>query len=142
MKRAKSLFAMILALLVPAVCAADLVVVVSAGNPSPRLTRDEVTNIFLGRYRQMPSGQVAVPVDLPVGDADRARFYRLLVGKEQAEINAYWSRLVFSGKTMPPGQPGGVDEVVRFVATTQGGIAYLDRARVDSRLRIVLEMER
>ena len=142
MKRIRTFFLTMTVLLASTAAMADLVVVVSSSTSAPRLTRDEVTNIFLGRHRQLPGGQTAYPVDLPINDAERAQFYRLLVGKEPAEINAYWSRLIFSGKTAAPRLATSVDDAVRFVATTPGGIAYVDRSRVDGRLKILLELER
>ncbi len=79
------------------VARADLVVVVNARSNVDALTRDQVTNIFLGRYRLLPSGMTAMPIDQPAGQTEKARFYRLLVNKDLSEIDAYWARLVFSG---------------------------------------------
>lgn len=133
------LLAMLLAAAMPA--AADLVVVVNARSPAAQLSRDEVINIFLGRYRDLPGGKRAVPLDLPLTDPDRAKFYRLLVGKELAQINAYWSRLVFSGKTTPPLQTGGAGDTLRALAENSVAVGYLDRSRIDGNVRIVLELE-
>ena len=117
---------------------ADLVVVVNARSGVERLGEDDVINIFLGRYRQFPGGQAALPVDLPDSHPDKARFYASLVGKNLADIRAYWARLVFSGKTAPPLQAAGPDEVLERVAAERGGIGYLDRTKADSRVRVVM----
>jgi hypothetical protein len=119
---------------------ADLVLVTSPHSGIERLTQDDVINIYLGRYRRLPSGVVAVPVDHPVESELRARFYRRLVNKSLAEINAYWARLVFSGKTRPPQVVEGVDNILRIVATQPGALAYLERMQVDGRVRIVFEL--
>ncbi len=121
---------------------AEPVVVVNARSGVERLSQDEVINIFLGRYRKLPTGVAAMPVDQPEGSALRAEFYRRLVNKELNEINAYWSRLVFSGKTSPPKQTASTSEVVSILNGTAGGIAYIERSQVDSRFRIVLELPR
>lgn len=65
------------------------------------LSRTDVINIFMGRFRQLPSGATAQPIDIPVSPV-RAQFYRVLVNKEPAEMNAYWARLVFARRTVPP----------------------------------------
>ena len=94
---------LIFALLLPATAwADDIVVVVNPGSGVESLSRNDVINIFLGGFRRLPSGIAALPVDLPQGNPVREEFYRLLVGKNPAEINTYWSRLIFSGKTRPP----------------------------------------
>lgn len=121
-------------------CAESIVVVVNPASGVEALSRNEVINIFLGSFRQMPSGQPALPVDLPQGNPVRAEFYRLLVGKNPAEINTYWSRLVFSGKTRPPIQAERVEDAISMVQGSLGAITYLERSRVSGKLRIVFEL--
>jgi hypothetical protein len=120
---------------------ADLVVVVNARSGVERLTTDEVINIFMGRYRQLPSGIKALPIDQPETLPEKARFYRLLVNKELPEINAYWARLIFSGKTIPPQQARNTAEVMDWLTKKRGAIGYIERSQVDSRVKIVLELE-
>jgi hypothetical protein len=83
-----------------------------------------------------------MPVDQPEGSVLRAEFYRKLVNKDLNEINAYWSRLIFSGKTAPPRQAANAAEVVALLSGSPGGITYVERSQVDGRLRIVLEFPR
>jgi ABC-type phosphate transport system substrate-binding protein len=132
--------ALFIALLIAGTSAsADPVVVVNARSGVERLSQDEVINIFLGRYRRLPTGVAAIPVDQPENSALRTEFYRKLVNKELNEINAYWSRLVFSGKTSPPRQAVSASEVFSMLSREPGGIAYIERGLVDNRFRIVLE---
>lgn len=116
----------------------EVVVVVDAKSELLSLTQDEAINIFLGRHRKFPTGSAALPVDQPVASALRTEFYRKLVGKELTEINAYWARVYFSGKTNPPLQAASASEVVGYVLGRQGGIGYMERNQVDARVRIVL----
>jgi ABC-type phosphate transport system substrate-binding protein len=139
MKRFLRLLLVAAFLLPPAGAAADLVVVVNPKSGVDKLNRDEVVNIFLGRYRQLPSGMPALPADLPATQPDKAVFYRLLVDKELAEINSYWARLIFSGRTVPPKQSTGNDDLLKWVAATPGAIGYIERSKVDGRVRIVYE---
>jgi ABC-type phosphate transport system substrate-binding protein len=117
---------------------AEVVVVVDAAAGIERLTPDQVINIFLGRHRKLPSGIAALPVDQPATDNLRAEFYRKLVDKDLNEINAYWARLHFSGKTAPPTQAASATEVLKHVIGKPGGIGYIDRSQADARVRIVL----
>lgn len=138
MRRAVCCLILVLAVLgSPPAGAGDLVVVVNAASGVDRLSRDQVVNIFLGRFRQLPSGLAAEPIDQPDGSPLRGRFYRLLVDKEEAEIDAYWARLVFSGRTSPPVKAESGSEVLRLLGARKGGIAYVDRSLVDHRMTIV-----
>ena len=118
---------------------AELVVVMRANTPVERLDRDEVTNIFLGRYRTLPSGMQAQPVDQPPGSGARNIFYQRLVNKTQSEINAYWARLHFSGKTSPPIQAASAKETLERLLANPGAISYMERSEVDGRLRVVFD---
>ena len=130
-----------LGLLTALPAAAELVVVVNPKSGVDRLTRDDVINIFLGRYRQLPSGITAQPVDLPATQPEKALMYRLLVGKDLDQIASYWSRLVFSGRTSPPIQATSTEEVLRYVAANRGAVGYVEHSRVDTRVRVVLEIQ-
>ena len=118
---------------------ADVVVIVNPKSGVEKLSHDEVVNIFLGRFRQFPSGLSALSADLPPAQPEKAIFYHLLVNKELAEINSYWARLVFSGRTVPPKLVGSNDDMLNWVANTRGAIGYVDRSKVDARARIVYE---
>ena len=134
---------LIFALLLPATAwADDIVVVVNPGSGVESLSRNDVINIFLGGFRRLPSGIAALPVDLPQGNPVREEFYRLLVGKNPAEINTYWSRLIFSGKTRPPLQATRVEDAQAMVLGSVGAITYLARSKVDGRFKIVFELSR
>ena len=121
---------------------AEPVVVVSAASSLRQLSQDEVVNIFLGRYRRLPNGDTALPIDQPESSPVRADFYRRLVNKDLNEINAYWSRLIFSGRTSPPLQASSAADVMVWLLGQPGGVAYVDRTQVDKRLRIVMEFAR
>lgn len=140
MAKLRTLLFALLALLASTSVLADVVVVVGAGSGIKALKQDEVINIFLGRYRKLPSGVLARPYDLPAGDELRTAFYRKLVDKNPAEISAYWARLYFSGKTKPPEVSASVQELIKAVATVEGAIGYVERSQVDERVRIVLPL--
>ena len=135
------LFAVLLATSALPAVAADWVLVASSKAGITRLTQDEVTNIYLGRYRRLDSGLTAEPIDQPVDSALKTSFYRHLVGKSLPEINAYWARLVFSGKTQPPRTVANSEEALQFVSRHPGALAYIEQSKVDGRVIIVFQME-
>ncbi|MBS1158707.1 MAG: hypothetical protein H6R15_1126 [Proteobacteria bacterium] len=139
MQRATVLLLLALLTLTVRPAAADLVVVAGPKSGVERLTQKEVVYLFMGRWRQLPSGIPALPIDLAIDSPERAEFYRRLVNKEPAEIKAYWSRLVFSGGSLPPYTTEGREGLIRLVSNNPGAIGYLERNQVDSRLRIVFE---
>src|ERR1700759_206434 len=77
---------------------ADLFVVVPATSPVHAMSQKEVVDLYMGRSRAFPGGDIALPFDLPRDNPGHAAFYLALTGMGQAQINSYWSRLMFSGQ--------------------------------------------
>lgn len=136
----RAIFLALLLIGLPFQAQAELVVVAHPKSGIERLSHDEVVNIFLGRYRRLASGITAEPVDMAGEAESRALFYRKLVGKSLAEINSYWARLVFSGKTQPPRTVALAEEALNVVAANPGALAYVDRTKADKRVVIVYEL--
>ncbi|PKO85767.1 MAG: phosphate ABC transporter substrate-binding protein [Betaproteobacteria bacterium HGW-Betaproteobacteria-12] len=124
----------------PALATGTLAVVVNARCGVAVLTRNEVINIFFGRYRQFFNGREAHPVDLVDGHPARGQFYRRLVGKDLSEINAYWSRQIFSGRLQALNKVATPEEVAKWVAANPCGIGFIEQAKVDARFNIVYEL--
>lgn len=121
----------------PARAADALVVIVHPGSKVDSMRRAEVVNLFMGRYKKLPSGMRAVVLD---NEARKAAFYAGLVNKTLAEINAYWARLTFSGQTSPPLQLRE-EQVLEMVASTPGALGYIDRRLVNDRVKVVYVVE-
>jgi len=118
-----------------------IVVIVNPASGVDALTKDQVIDIFLGRYRKLPSGRAALPIDLAESNVARADFYQLLVKKSLPEISSYWARLVFSGQTSPPFQVADARTAVELVQSSPNAIAYVDRASVNEHVKVVLEIK-
>ena len=134
------LFALAALPLAQAVRAQTLVVIVNPTIGIQHLSRREVLDIFLGRYRTFPSGASALPIDLDVSSSERKQFYMLLAHKDSSDMGSYWARLTFSGKVSPPFAVTDARMAIDIVANNPNAIAYVDRAAVDQRVRVALEI--
>lgn len=117
--------------------AAEVVVVVSVDNPTTSLTRDELSDIYLGRLNRFPNGDRVVPIDQREGLPSHDEFYDEYLGRSPAEIKAHWSKLIFTGRGQPPRAvpDGGV--VVEIVAGDPNAIGYVEPGLLNDRLRVV-----
>jgi ABC-type phosphate transport system substrate-binding protein len=121
--------------------AASIVVVVNPQSGVEKLSKDEIIDIFLGRYRKLPGGRVALPIDVAEASNERARFYQLLVKKSPTEMSSYWARLVFSGQTSPPFQVPDAKTALELVQSSPNAIAYIDRSAVTAQVKVVFELK-
>lgn len=135
------LIPLLLLLVISTPATAELVLITHPECATERLTRNDAINIFMGRLRRFPGGAPAYPLDLPADSPEKAVFYRHLLNKELADIDSYWSRLVYSGNTRPPASVKNQDDMMDRVASRRDAIGYVERARVNRRVRIVLELQ-
>lgn len=118
----------------------SLAVVVNARCGVAVMTRNEVINVFFGRYRQFFNGREAQPVDLVDNHPVRGQFYRRLVGKDISEVNAYWSRQIFSGRLQALPRVSTPDEAIKWIAAQPCGIGFIEQGKADARFNIVHEL--
>jgi ABC-type phosphate transport system substrate-binding protein len=116
---------------------AQVVVVVSARSTVQPLTQQQIADIFMGKANRLPDGPTVVPIDQAEDSAIREKFYFLATGKSPAQMKAYWSKIIFTGRGQPPRQVASAGEIKKQVAADANLIAYLDAAAVDSSLRVV-----
>ncbi len=112
---------------------AEVVVIVSAKNTASTMTADEIANIYLGKSTAMKPVDNATPV--------RAQFYTKVAGKDEAQVKAIWSKLVFTGKATPPKEMASSADVVKAVAADSNAIGYVDKTAVDGTVKVVYEVK-
>lgn len=132
-----STFAMLIGLLFGAgIAKADNVVVVSAKSSVSNLTSDQVGQLFLGKIGSFPNGEAAVPIDQADGPAKDA-FYSKVTGKDAAQLRAYWSQLIFTGKAKPPKSVADSNEVKKLISANPNMIGYIDKGTVDASVKVI-----
>ncbi len=116
---------------------AEPVVVVSVRSPVEVLSAEQVARIFLGKSERFPGGYRAVPIDQSEGSRVRDEFYDQVVNKTPAQLKAYWSRAIFSGKGEPPRSEPDDDAIKRRLQRDASAIGYIDRDSVDTTVRVI-----
>lgn len=130
-----------IAYMLPLTAMADIVVIVNSDNTIDSLKRGEVIDIYMGRHLNFSNQQPASPLDLPISSVLRLTFYKQLVGKSVAEVNAYWARLLFTGRASPPRPMKDSKTVLSFVKDNKSAIAYLDSKDLNNQVKVVYRFE-
>jgi ABC-type phosphate transport system substrate-binding protein len=118
---------------------ADVVAVVSSKSPLATLSKNQVTEIFLGKTTRFPDGTQAMPIDQQEGSATRDEFYALFAGRSAAEIKSHWTKIIFTGRGKPPRTVADSVEARKLTAANPQAISYMERRDVDSTVKVILQ---
>ena len=113
---------------------AEIVVIVSAKSTAATMTAAEVSQIYLGKSTSMK------PIDMSDKSPVRGQFYSKVAGKDEAQVKAIWSKLVFTGKATPPKELPSSADVVKAVAADPRAIGYVEKSAVDSSVKVILDV--
>lgn len=120
----------------------DLVAVVASGSKAPaKLSTEELSAIFMGSAKSFPNGERAVPIDQKAGSPAYANFYQKALGKNESQMRAYWSRIMFTGKGQPPRDVGDSEAVKKLVAANPNMVGYIEASLVDASVRVIADIK-
>lgn len=129
------------ALFLTSLAQAGEVAVVNPKNPISSISKDQLADIYLGNAKNFPGGGPVTPLDLPESATERQDFHKSVTGKNETQFKAYWAKMVFSGRGVPPKETPSAAEVKSMVANNPNMIGYIDKAAVDSSVKVVFEAQ-
>jgi ABC-type phosphate transport system substrate-binding protein len=118
---------------------ADWLVVVGAESPIDKLSAKQVADIFLARTRSLDAVGRVTPLQL--GDDERYDFYQRISSKTPAQINSYWTALIFTGKGKPPKVLRDRGQWLDTLSHDPGAISFLDAGQLNPALKVVYRFE-
>lgn len=123
-------------------CYAQLYVIVNQKNSLEQLTKNQLIDLYMGRTRHFESGSRVITVDAALQSPNREDFYQALVEKSVPEIQAYWARLLFTGRAVPPFQVESTGDIINFVGENASAIGYVEKAPVTDKVKVVYVLEK
>jgi hypothetical protein len=112
-------------------------VVVAKDSPLGAMEAEEVKKVFLGREPQL--GGQAVTVVYQKDGPVRADFEGKVLGKSGADLTAYWSKLIFTGKAQAPEEVAGDAAVKTRLAGSPGAVGYVSDGAVDGSVKVLFK---
>lgn len=113
-------------------------VVVHAENPVATLSPEQVSDLFLKKTRTWPDGVSVAPVDQRRGTPLRDRFCLSVLGRRARDVEAYWQKLIFTGRAVPPTEMPSDQAILEFVGSHAGAIGYVSAgARLGPNVKVV-----
>ncbi len=124
-------------LFISSVAMAEVAVIVHPSN-SDAISQGDISKIYLGKIKKFPGGKQALPLDKSEGEALRVQFLDKVVKKSEQQMKSYWSRLIFTGKGVPPKILSSDAEIVETVSRNPDAIGYVDSSSVNDSVKVIL----
>ncbi|NKF51635.1 phosphate ABC transporter substrate-binding protein [Shewanella sp. WXL01] len=122
-----------LALSLTCIASAHAGVVVIGNTGTTDISKGDAKKAFLGK------GSSYVVYELDEGNATRSEFHGAVTGKSDAQLKAYWSKQVFTGKGNPPATVSDAAAMKAAVASDANAIGYIDEADLDSSVKVIFK---
>jgi ABC-type phosphate transport system substrate-binding protein len=113
--------------------AAELVLIVNSA--AAEIDKDQVADVYLGRS----SGWT--PIDQVANSPIYVEFYQKATGRDIAQVKAIWSKIIFTGRGLPPKQLLDSAAVKKAVAANPKAIGYIEKSAVDASIKVALTLE-
>ena len=136
-KKSISAIGLVLATTLANIAFAEVAIIVHPSNAST-LSEGDISKIYLGKSKKFPGGETALALDKPAGEANRVAFIKNVVGKSETQFKSYWSRLIFTGKGVPPKIISSDAEVVNLVSRNPDMIGFVDASSVSDGVKVIM----
>tara|TARA_A200000113_G_scaffold92257_2_gene82645 strand:+ start:1096 stop:1539 length:444 start_codon:yes stop_codon:yes gene_type:complete len=118
-----------------------IVVVTNRNNDVQLIDKKGLIDLFMGKYSAFPNGKEATPIDVELETELKSQFYQSLVGLPLARVNAYWSRLKFSGRVKPPAIEQTIDDIKLRLEEDESALAYVYESYVTDNMKVVYRFD-
>jgi len=112
------------------------ILIVNSGNGSAKVSKKNLKKMMLGKAKKWEGGEKVVLATLTGGKVHEA-FIKKFAGKTAKQFTNYWRKMVFSGKGKMPKSFDSEEELVAFVAETDGAVGYIDSATAQSGVKAI-----
>lgn len=119
----------------------QVVLIASDDFPVSEVSSSAISNIYLGRTFSLPDGTDVTPLERPKYIDIKETFHRQLHSKSINQLNSYWSRLIFTGKSPPPMEVEQDEEVVRLIKQNKNFIGYIHKENLEPGVKVLMELK-
>ena len=116
-------------------------VVTNADAPITNLSKKELRDLYLGRTKSFPNGEYAKVIDRQGNEELRTKFFKTVCNMSPRKVDAFWAKLVFSGRMHPLEKMEADAEVLNSLKDDKYALAFVSSAPVHANLKIVMVIE-
>ena len=112
-------------------------IIINTSNQITSINKAQVSKLFLKKVTKWENGKKVLPVDLLEKSPIRQNFSKEILGKKVSAIKAYWQKLIFSGRGVPPPEKATEKAVLKYVQEHDGAIGYVSRNIKVNRVKVL-----
>ena len=110
-------------------------IIANKSNPVTTISKSQLSRLFLKKEKKWETDKEVLPVDLKENFKTRAAFSKAIHGRPVSAIKAYWQKMIFSGRQVPPPEKGNDQDVINFVERYAGAVGYVSPKASISRVK-------
>lgn len=115
---------------------ADVAIVVHPSNTS-NFDKTTIKRIFLGKVKSFSNGRPAILISAEATDPATEIFNKNVIGKSNSQVNAYWAKMMFTGKGSPPKKLALASDIIAVISTNPDAIGFIDAATATEAIKVV-----
>jgi len=101
------------------------VVIVNRTSSVSKLSRADVSKLFMRRVTRWSNGNEVQPVDQVSASPTRRAFSDSVLRMDVPRVKSYWQRVVFSGRGDPPPERASDEDIILYVRSNPDAIGYV-----------------
>ncbi len=101
----------------------------------PKMDTVTILKIYTGKIISV-AGAGVTPVGFKPGSPARNRFLQEFLSQDEEKYTAYWTVRRYIGKGTPPAEFSNVTDIIAYVQSTPGAVAYVDEDDLKGRANI------
>lgn len=115
---------------------ADVAVIVHPKN-AQTFDKSSISRLFLGKDKTFSNKQTAFLIVQSESSPATLEFNSKILEKNARQLKSHWSRLVFTGKGVPPNELTSDTDVMNEIKQNINAIGYVDAAAVTQDVKVV-----
>jgi ABC-type phosphate transport system substrate-binding protein len=116
----------------------DVVIIVNKSNNN-QINAEDISRLFLRKVKTFSNGAIAIPVIQIENSTTTEEFNAKVLERTSQQLKTYWSRMIFTGKGLPPKEVLTDAEMINFIEENPNAIGYINSTSVDTRVRVVAQ---
>jgi ABC-type phosphate transport system substrate-binding protein len=118
--------------------ASDIVLVSNINSKIDKIDLSDLKNIYLKNIKSI-NGVRLLPID---NKTIKKNFDKIVIQKSPLQINSYWAKMIFSGKSQPPVLLESDKDVLNKISNNLNSIGYISKNNLNRKVKLLVSIKK